>query len=257
MTDHSNSAVGRAVIDAYLDSVDEALIAAHAPRSDRMQVLQDLESQIADMLAQQPEPLTEEAVQAVIKTLEPPSHFAATYGNGKRSAPPSPGVHVRLPEFRFSQIRWSLAAAISAALLPAGCLLMWLAMITAARGPAVGFTLMLMFFVGFAFTPFALWKARKQLLAELENPRDRGLFVKSIITYGTFAPALLAIIAAVVTDGTVLIPFGVVAFAYIQYVVIRRLYRDLTDGVPYTAPSASPVVPNGNGIGPALTPAGP
>ena len=87
MTDNSTSAVGRAAIEAYLDSVDEALIAAHAPRSDRMQVLQDLESQIADMLVQQPQPLTEEAVHALIQTLEPPSHFAATYGNGKQPTP--------------------------------------------------------------------------------------------------------------------------------------------------------------------------
>src|SRR5262245_33034613 len=43
-------AVGRAAIDAYLDSVEQALFAVHAPRGDRVQVLQDLESQIADML---------------------------------------------------------------------------------------------------------------------------------------------------------------------------------------------------------------
>lgn len=257
MTDHSNATVGRAAIDAYLDSVDEALIAAHAPRSDRMQVLQDLESQIADMLSQQPQPLTEETVQAVIKTLEPSSHFAATYGNGKRATPSSSGVHVRLPEIHISQIRWSLVAAISAALLPGGCLLAWFADATRARGPFIALPIMLMFFLGFVFTPFAIWKARKQLLTDAENPRDRGLFVKSIVGYGVFAPALLALFATVASDGAVLIPFGVVAFVYIQYAVIRRIYRRLTEGVPYTAPTPSPVMPNGNGINSAFTPAGP
>ncbi len=87
MTENSSSAVGRAAIDAYLDSVELALIAADAPRIDRLQVLQDLEAQIADMLAQQPTPLTEESVRSVLDKLEPPSHFAATYGNGKQTAP--------------------------------------------------------------------------------------------------------------------------------------------------------------------------
>src|SRR5262245_4284599 len=88
MTENLSSAVGRAAIDAYLDSVEQALLAAHAPRGDRLQVLQDLESQIADMLAVGPQPLTEEIVQSVIAKLEPPSHFAATYGNGNNSNEP-------------------------------------------------------------------------------------------------------------------------------------------------------------------------
>lgn len=257
MTDQFNSEVGRSAIEAYLDSVDEALIVAHAPRSDRMQVLQDLESQIADMLSQQPQPLTEAAVEAVIKTLEPPSHFAATYGNGKRAQPSSAGIHVRLPEISISQVRWSLVAAISASLLPAACLLLWCIDATRAEGPMPALVLMLMFFVGFVFTPLAIWKARKQLLADVDSQRDRGLFVKSIVVYGVFAPALLAIVAAVVSRGALLIPFGVVAFAYIQYLAIRRIYRYLTDGVPYTAPTRSPAAPNGGGISAAFTPAGP
>ena len=67
MTESSTPDVGRATIDAYLDSVEHALMAAHAPRSDRLQVLQDLESQIAEMLAREPAPLTEESVSAVIE----------------------------------------------------------------------------------------------------------------------------------------------------------------------------------------------
>ena len=86
MTENSTSGVGRAAIDAYLDSIEQALLAAHAPRSDRVQVLADLEAQIADMLAREPQPLTEEVVKAVIARLEPPSHFAAMYGNGKHGA---------------------------------------------------------------------------------------------------------------------------------------------------------------------------
>lgn len=251
MTDQSNSAVGRAAIDAYLDSVDEALIAAHAPRSDRMQVLQDLESQITDMLSQQPQPLTEEAVQAVIKTLEPPSHFAATYGNGKRPAPSTPGTYARVPK-----IRWPLASAISAGLLPIVCLLLLCILVTHPHSEVGAWTFWLMFFVGCVFTPFALSKARKQLLAGEAPPADRNLFVKALIVYGTFAPPLLAVLAALITRGVVLIPFSVVAFVYIQYVIIRRVCGYMTDGMPQPAPSPSTAVSNGSNIASALTPAG-
>jgi hypothetical protein len=250
MTDHSNSDVGRAAIEAYLDSVDEALIAAHAPRSDRMQVLQDLESQIADMLSQQPQPLTEDAVVAVIKTLEPPSHFAATYGNGKQPTAPATEFHWRLPKYR-----WPLVSAISAAVLPVGCLLLWFAIGTRAYD-AAGFIVLLLF-VSCVFTPFALWRARKQLRAEAENPRDRDLMLKSTIVYAAVAPALVVALAAAATEGVALILLGVVAFVYIQYLVIRRVCRYMMDGVPQSAPAPSTPTSNGNGISTALTPAGP
>src|SRR4051794_9641757 len=72
MTENSTSDVGCATINAYLDSVEEALLAANAPRGDRVQVLADLESQMADMLAQHPAPLREEAVKSAIEKLTPP-----------------------------------------------------------------------------------------------------------------------------------------------------------------------------------------
>src|SRR6476660_2243810 len=118
MTENTSSTVGRAAIDAYLDSVEQALLAARAPRGDRVQVLQDLESQIADMLAIGPQPLTEEIVQSVIAKLEPPSHFAATYGNGNEPRPAWAAHITRRPH-----IRWPLVAALSCACLPVGCLL--------------------------------------------------------------------------------------------------------------------------------------
>ena len=81
MTEHSFAPdISCDPIDVYLDAVERAMTAAHAPRTDRLQVLQDLEAQIADMLAQQEQPLTDEAVCAVIAGLEPPSHFAENYG---------------------------------------------------------------------------------------------------------------------------------------------------------------------------------
>ena len=104
MTENPASSIGRSVIDAYLDSVEQALLAANAPRSDRAQVLEDLDSQMADMLG--PQPLTEEIVRAVIARLEPASHFAAMYGNGKQPRVAAP-VQVSSPR----GIRWSYIAA--------------------------------------------------------------------------------------------------------------------------------------------------
>ena len=76
---------GQAVVDEYLDAVERALIASGAPRSERTQVVQDLESQIVEMMAALPQPVTEESIRSVIARLEPPAHFAATYGNGAGS----------------------------------------------------------------------------------------------------------------------------------------------------------------------------
>jgi hypothetical protein len=233
MTDNSPSAVGRAAIDAYLDSVEQALIVAHAPRSDRTQVLQDLESQIADMLAQQPAPLTEEMVSAVIAKLEPPSHFAATYGNGKQPAsPPIVDRHVRLP-----QLRWPLVSAISCALLPVGCLLVFLAINTHTRGALAGFSLLLVL-VGFVFTPFALWMARNQLRASRDQSPERDLVLKSTIVYGVIAPALVMAFFTAATEGYALVPFGIVAFVYFQYLLIRRVHRYMADATPESAPAS-------------------
>src|SRR5262245_905019 len=122
MTENTSSAVGRAAIDAYLDSVEQALLAAHAPRADRTQVLQDIESQIADMLAVGPQPLTEEIVQSVIAKLEPPSHFAANYVNGSASVnSPQPAWRIQIA--RRPVIRWPIVAELSCASLAFGCLL--------------------------------------------------------------------------------------------------------------------------------------
>ena len=110
MSENSSSAhVSCDPIDVYLDAVERAMTAARAPRTDRLQVLQDLEAQIADMLAQQPQPLTDEAVCAVIANLEPPSQFAADYASEKETTDATPAS----PTGPLSRNRWAVAAAIS------------------------------------------------------------------------------------------------------------------------------------------------
>ncbi|MEO7402036.1 MAG: hypothetical protein ABIU95_00030 [Burkholderiales bacterium] len=243
MTDTSSSAVGRVAIDAYLDSVEQALIAAHAPRSDRMQVLQDLESQISDMLAQQVLPLTEEMVASVIARLEPPSHFARTYGNGKESPPSARERLTQLRRVRLPYLRWSIVSAVSCALLPGGVVLAFLA----ANAHGLSRFALLLAFIGLVLTPFALGMARK-LRAQSDPTEGRHFVLQSTVVYGVIAPTLLMAFVTAATEGYALVPFGIVAFVYFQYLLIRRVYRYMADAAPRPA-----AVPDENG---ASSPAG-
>src|SRR5262245_4379371 len=168
--------VGSDLIDAYLISVENALVAAGAPRADRMQVLQNLETQISDMLAPLPLPFSEEAVCAVIARLEPPGHFTAIYGNGGKpgesvSPTPSPSRQSRLA--RLPSVQWPMVAAASCALLPIGFFLTLLAAASHAEGPAVLFAFLTL--LGFVLTPFAIWRAFKQLGQAADNASGRSL----------------------------------------------------------------------------------
>src|SRR5262245_43883207 len=229
MTENTSSAVGRAT-NAYLDSVEQALLAAHAPRGDRLQVLQDLESQIADMLAVGPQPLTEEIVQSVIAKLEPPSHFAATYGSGNGNGNEPRLTWVTQIASR-SSFRWPFVAVLSCACLVFGCLLALLASAGPPHGPIVA-ALASMLFVGFVFTPLALWKAVAQLQAQPDHPRDRDLVLKSTLVYCVIVPVLLVGFLTLVTHGYIFIPFGLAAFVYLQFLLVRRIHRYLSETLP-------------------------
>ena len=227
MTENSSSAVvGCESIDSYLDSVEQAMIAANAPRGDRLQVLQDLESQIADMLSQQPPPLTEEIVQSVIEKLEPPSHFAETYANGKEAGSP---IIARSGPMAYS--RWAAVSAISCAAIPVSCLFLTLAATGDVHGPVL--TLMAMpMLIGFVLTPIALWNAFKQLRAEPAQHLGRELALRSMSGYCVAVPTLLFLLACAATGGYILFPLGVAAFVYLQYLLVRRLWRRVADTLP-------------------------
>lgn len=230
--------VGSDIIDAYLIGVENALIAAGAPRAERMQVLQDLETQIAEMVAMRPLPPTEEAVRAVLDTLEPPAHFAAMYTNGgKKNESTAPASLATQRTFRLTRPKWPNVAAVSVAILACGCLFAMIA--AAANGPNDFWILLALLncFVGLVFTPIALWNAYRQLRSDLTTP-GRGLVLKSAIVYGTIAPILFVLWAAVVTEGLVPILLGIVALFYVQYVLLRRLWNYLSDALP-TPPTAT------------------
>jgi hypothetical protein len=233
MTEHSfASDVSCDPIDVYLDAVERAMTAAHAPRTDRLQVLQDLEAQIADMLAQQEQPLTDEAVCAVIAGLEPPSHFAENYGapsftreaESTQTAPTPPtGPPTRN--------RWAVAAAVSCALIPVGCVLLLLAANAHLHGPVVGAISILML-AGGVITPLALRKAFQQLRAEPTRYLGRELALPTLAVYCTAVPALLFVLACVATEGYLLFPIGLAAFGYLQYIQVRRYWQYTADTLP-------------------------
>jgi hypothetical protein len=251
MTENSSPAVGRAAIDAYLDSVEQALLAAHAPRSDRLQVLQDLESQIADMLAREAAPLSEESVRSVIEKLEPPRHLADTYGNGTQTPPPapSPSRFARLP-----RAPWPIIAAASCALLCVACLFAVFAVATDAHG--LFDLLMSLAVLSFFVTPIALWMAYSHLLAH-PDMHGRDLVVKSACAYIALSLALLMLFLATVTEGIFLIALGVAAFVYFEYLLIRRFWRHVSEALPPQPTSTSPRETNGNGANSPISSATP
>jgi hypothetical protein len=231
MTENATSHVGRAAIDAYLDSVEQALIEAQAPRSDRVQVWEDLESQITEMLAQQPQPITEEIIRSVIAELEPASHFAAMYGSGKQPQAASPG---RIARPR--GIRWSYIAAACFTLPLLGVLLEW----AFSLGPRhSGAILTFSILAALVATPYALTTACWQLRTHPGRCPDRDLVVKMIMTYAVVAPAFVVAVLTEWTYGLVLIPCGVAGLVYLQYRLVRRLYRYVAEALPPQSEDAS------------------
>ncbi len=106
--EQGRSALGQNRIDQYLDLVERTLMMANAPRSDRMQVIQDLESQISEMLAASSEPRSDALVIEILQRMEPATHFAAMYGQAEAmTQPPSRQLKPRGPHMS----RWILAAA--------------------------------------------------------------------------------------------------------------------------------------------------
>jgi hypothetical protein len=213
-------------IDVYLDAVERAMTAARAPRTDRLQVLQDLEAQIADMLARQPQPLTDEAVCAVIASLEPPNHFAENYGNDEEPVTADVRRSLSLPKRR-----WPMIAAFAGASFVLGYVLLLLAAAVGAHGPVIGFILLVLL-NGASLTPFALWRSVKQLRSDPARLPDRKLVMRTAAIYAVVASTTILLLACFATNGYILIPIGLATCAYLEYMLIRRLWQRMNDTLP-------------------------
>ena len=67
-------------------------------------------------------------------------------------------------------------------------------------------------------------------LAVLEG--DRGLLLKSALVYCVIAPPLAIGFFALITHGYIFVLFGLAAFIYMQFLLIRRLQRHLNETLP-------------------------
>jgi hypothetical protein len=200
-------------------------VTAGAPRADRTQVLQNLETQISEMLADHTLPFTEDVVRAVLGKLEPPSQFAATYRNEREATRSALGLLRRPP-----RLSWPLTATMSCGLLTVGCLLLLLSSV--GRSHALALSGACLVFVSLVLTPFALWRGFQQLRARPRQRSGRNLLLKSTIVYGTLAPALLMALVTATTQGYVLLPLGAAAFVYIQYLLIRWIWQRMSEALP-------------------------
>ena len=116
----------------------------------------------------------------------------------------------------------------------------------ASNGPILGVSMLLMF-LGFFLTPIALWKAFRQLQMQFSPRQNSGreLVLKSTAVYCTLAPALLILLLIAMTEGTILFPIGIAAIIYVQYTLLRRLWRHMAEALPAQPAAASTSEPNG------------
>lgn len=218
----TDSAVGADRIDAYITSVERVLMHAAVPAAERVQVLDDLETQIAEMLASEPLPISDDTVAAVIARLEPPSHFAAAYSvNPQSTSTPSqhPAARTYSP--------WVLFAAGSCAMIGFSCLLLLL-FAASEVSPPVATTVVLFLLTCAVLCPLALRKGLAQLRSAPERYYGSTLATGTALVYWTAIPLLGLLFVCVLTEGMVLFPLGLLAFAYVHYRLLRRLHLRLT-----------------------------
>jgi hypothetical protein len=234
MIENSTGEVGRAAIDAYLDSVEQAMLAVNAPRRDRMQVLEDIEAQIGDMLAQQPAPLTEEAVRAVIGKLEPPSHFGQIYGNGKpsRAASGKPNLsalawHWPSPWPAMLGMPWTRIAVASLTVMVVSALLVAFYLLVNRR-PAEPELLMFSLFAAFGLTSCSLPLAYWQIRSQPGRSSERDLFVKCATAHTVIVLLFIIFILTIATDGAALVPVAILGLIYIFYAFVQWWRQWLT-----------------------------
>lgn len=65
----------RKLVDERLDGIDRALRSAGLPRGERVQVVEDVERQLLDMLAEFPHPPTRHGVLQALSKLDPPEAY--------------------------------------------------------------------------------------------------------------------------------------------------------------------------------------
>ena len=103
----------RARLDAHLEAVEEALRTSGRTREQRRGIVDDLEAQITDMLAARSPTPNLADLDAVLKTLDPPTEYredAPTRASAGAPRPPTPPAIQPPPRVRYSRTAiWGFA----------------------------------------------------------------------------------------------------------------------------------------------------
>lgn len=242
--EQERNALGQDRIDQYLDLVERTLMMANAPRSDRMQVIQDLESQISEMLTASSEPRSDALVIEILQRMEPASHFAAMYGQAEATAQPK----INRPKPRGPHLsRWILAAAALVGFL----------ILTLLTTPLIlendELALMTIFMVipaTLIATPFVWWMGVREIRANPGVVMGRDIALWSFVIFKVLAMAILLLAITLLTEGLILIPIGFLAFLWFTYRWIRWSQSKLMGDLPIEQRTLVASVPIG-----ALSPA--
>ena len=99
-------------VDEHLDSIEEVLRDAGMPRSERQNILDDVETQIVEMLSArtQGNPTVED-VKAVIAELDPPESYAPDGEGSQRKQSETVVAAPRLKKWTMERIAFSLSIA--------------------------------------------------------------------------------------------------------------------------------------------------
>lgn len=225
------SASVRSKIDAYLDAVDQALLAAQAPRGDRIQVAQDLEIQINEMLNQLSQPTNDDDVTKLLASLESPAKFAASYQESNSEL-----VNAQNPVALASKQpfgRWVIASAIACSCLVFSLVIAATAPILFPFGPPVVGLIALGFAVyGFSMTPLFSYLAYAHARSKHRGLEGKSLLILSVSVYAVLAPLVLVVLGAILTQGFILWGIAIVGLLYAQYKAVRKLRQHLTSHLP-------------------------
>ena len=176
MNDTALAESERKMIDDYLDQVERHLLDAGAPRGERQTIIEDLEGQIFEMIAERSrvlsdealgeedqgitvirEPVSEEVVREILDSLDAPERYAGAFGGAER---PTESPHY--PRWTI----WGLVAGVAPAVL-------YLLMLASAAAGLFGLTSVLMwaFTASLVVAPVAsVWCGIMALRAIKQSP---------------------------------------------------------------------------------------
>jgi hypothetical protein len=203
------------LVEQYLNAVDQALREAKAPIADRLSVLQELESQLHEMVSTLAEPISEACVLQLIDNLETPATFAEPYE-----------VHAtRETHGRNRFFTWRKLFTLASLPIVILCLLTNL-FTHVMEGPITSPFNVLVFFpsflVAYIGAPWALWSLAHEIRHDGMDD-DHKLFAGLVAVYGVTAIGLLLLLVIVLSAGMALIPIGAIASLVALNWVYRRI----------------------------------